>query len=147
VLVHWNNSPRVDMLLHSHTLSWLLFLLNATNTLFLLSLAWLDWASNRRSTAFEATMLTITPPMGYISWQLEKDMILFRCLNEKSNTMTITYRTLYILVWTYRDYYGCNLGNTCDVFDTDHKLLNLHPFYIPDGLLVPIQPIDKRIIK
>ena len=63
------------------------------------------------------------------------------------NTMTISYRTPYILACTYRDYYGCNLCNNCDVFDTGHKLLKLHPYYIPDGLLFLIQPIDKRIIK
>jgi hypothetical protein len=48
VLVHWNNSPRVDMLLHSDTLFWfraiqsLLFLLNTNLLLFGLTQPELD---------------------------------------------------------------------------------------------------------
>jgi hypothetical protein len=56
VLAHWNNSPRVDMSLHSDTLVWfranqsLLFLLNAAclaekqQIPILMSLVWHDWA-------------------------------------------------------------------------------------------------------
>ena len=58
VLSHWNNSPRVDMSLHSDRLFWfranrsLLFLLNAAclaekqQISILKSLVWLDWGSN-----------------------------------------------------------------------------------------------------
>ena len=48
MLVHWNNSPRVDMLLHSDTLFWfraiqsLLFLLNTNLLLFGLTQPELD---------------------------------------------------------------------------------------------------------
>jgi hypothetical protein len=72
MLAHWNNSPWVDMSLHSDTLLWfranqyLLFLLNAAylveqqQILMLLSLIWPDRKSDSRSTALEANTLTIT---------------------------------------------------------------------------------------
>ena len=75
VLAHWNNSPRIDMSLHSDTLFWfrsnqsVLFLLNAAclaekqQIRTVLSLAWLDRGSNPRSTVLKASTLTITPPM------------------------------------------------------------------------------------
>jgi hypothetical protein len=75
VLSHWNNSPRVDMSLHSDTLFWfranqsLLFLLNTAwlaekqHIPILKSLVWPDWGSNPRSTTLEASTLTITPLM------------------------------------------------------------------------------------
>jgi hypothetical protein len=47
VLAHWNNSPQVDMSLHLDTLFWL-----RTNR-----------GTNTRSTALEASTLTITPLM------------------------------------------------------------------------------------
>ena len=71
-LAHWNNCPWVDMLPHSHILSWfwanqsLLLLLNAcmwrSNKYQFYSL-WFD----PQSTVLEASTLTITPPM----WLLE----------------------------------------------------------------------------
>ena len=78
VLDHWNNSGLVDMLLPSDTLLWywanqsLLFLLNAVclaekqQILLLLRLVWLDRGSNPQSTAFEASMLTITLSMQFL---------------------------------------------------------------------------------
>ena len=75
VLVHWKNSPWIDMSFHSDTLSWLranqylLFLLNAAwlaekqQIPILLSLDWPDRGSNLRSTALEPRTLTVTPPM------------------------------------------------------------------------------------
>jgi hypothetical protein len=63
------------MLLHSDVLSWfrtdqsLLFLLNTVclaekqQIPILQSLVWPDRGSNPRSTTFEASMLTITPPL------------------------------------------------------------------------------------
>ena len=75
VLAHWNKSPRWDMSLHSDTLFWvrasqyLLFLLNAAclaekqQIPILKSLVWPDWGSNPRSTALEASTLTIMPSM------------------------------------------------------------------------------------
>jgi hypothetical protein len=64
VLAHWNNSPRVDMSLHSDTLSWfganqsLLFLLNDVylaekQQIEILSLIRLDRGSNPLSTVLE----------------------------------------------------------------------------------------------
>ena len=70
---HWKNSPRIDMSLYADTLYWfrakesLLFLLNAACSTekqhipILSSLVWPDRGSNPRSTAFEASTLTITP--------------------------------------------------------------------------------------
>ena len=75
VLAHWNNSLRVDMSLHSDTLSWfranqrMLFLLNAASLVekqciqILYSLISPDRASNSWSSALEASTLTITPLM------------------------------------------------------------------------------------
>jgi hypothetical protein len=77
VLAHWNNSPRVDMSLHSDTLFWfranqsLLFLLNAAclaekqQIPILKSLVWPDRDSNPRSTTFDASTLTIPSPMRF----------------------------------------------------------------------------------
>jgi hypothetical protein len=74
VLAHWNNSSRVDMALHSDTLSWfranqsLLFLLNAAcwaekqQIPILYSLVWPDRGSNPRSTT-----LTITLPIRLVT--------------------------------------------------------------------------------
>ena len=71
-LAHWNNRPKVDMSLHSHTLFWfqdnqsLLLLLNAAclaekqQIPILSSLVWPDQGSNHRSTTLEPSMLTIT---------------------------------------------------------------------------------------
>ena len=79
VLAHWNNSPWIDMLPHSSTLSsfWanqsLLYLLNAAclaekqQKLILKSLILPNWDSNPRSTSLETSMLTITPLMWF-SW-------------------------------------------------------------------------------
>ena len=79
VLAHWNNSPRVDMSLHSDTLFWfranqsLIFLLNAAclaekqQIPILYSFAWPDRGSNPRSIALEVSTLTITPPMWFRS--------------------------------------------------------------------------------
>ena len=74
VLAHWNNSQRVDMLLHSDTLFWfqanqsLLFLLNKCfvemqQIPILLSLLWPNPDSNPQSTTLGTSMPTITPPM------------------------------------------------------------------------------------
>ena len=75
VLAHWNNSPRVDMMLHSDTLFWfranqsLLLPLNAAclaekqQISILKSLVWPDQGSNPRSTTLEASTLSITPTM------------------------------------------------------------------------------------
>jgi hypothetical protein len=75
VLAHWNNSPRVNMSLHSDTLFWfranqyVLFLRNAMclaekqQIPISYSLVWPDRGSNPRDTALEASTLTITPAM------------------------------------------------------------------------------------
>ena len=72
---NWNNSPRVDMSLHSDTLSWLwanqsLLVLFSVVCLaekqqipILYSLVWPDRSSNPRFIALESSTLTITPPM------------------------------------------------------------------------------------
>jgi hypothetical protein len=73
VLAHWNNSLRIDMSLHSDTLSWfranqsLLFLLNAAylvekqqNTNFIVLFS-PDRGLNPWSIALEASRLTIRP--------------------------------------------------------------------------------------
>ena len=79
VLVDWNNSPRVDILPLSDTLSWfqgnqcLLFPINAAclaekqQIPILQSLVWPDRGSNPRFTTLEASMLTITPPMRFLT--------------------------------------------------------------------------------
>ena len=75
VLAHWNNSPWVDMSLHSDTLFWfranqsLLFLLNAVCLVekqqipILKSFIWPDQGSNPGSITLMVSMVTITPPM------------------------------------------------------------------------------------
>ena len=75
VLAQWNNSPRVDMSLHSDTLFWswsnqsLLFILNVAclaekqHIPILLSLVWTDQDLNPLSTTLEVSTLTITPSM------------------------------------------------------------------------------------
>jgi hypothetical protein len=79
VLVDWNNSPRVDILPLSDPLSWfqgnqcLLFPLNAAclaekqQIPILQSLVWPDRGSNQRFTTLEASKLTITPPMRFLT--------------------------------------------------------------------------------
>ena len=77
VLAHWNNSPRVDMSLHSDALFWfradqsLLFILNAAclaqkqQIPILYSFVWQDRSSYPQSIALEASTLTITLPMRF----------------------------------------------------------------------------------
>ena len=77
VLAHWSNSPEVDMSLHTDTffLFWasqsLLFLLNAASLAekpqipMIKSLVWPDRGSNPRSTALQASTLTITLPVRF----------------------------------------------------------------------------------
>jgi hypothetical protein len=72
VPAYWNNSPWVDMSLHSDTLFWFRSLIlspyccvlsrEATNANSN-SLVWPDRGLNPRSTALEASTLNITPPM------------------------------------------------------------------------------------
>ena len=74
----WNNSPRVDLSLHSDTLFWfranksLLFLLNAVclaekqQIPILYSLVWPDRGSIPWSTALEVSTLAIKPPMWFL---------------------------------------------------------------------------------
>ena len=81
VLAHWYNSPQVDISIYSNTLFWfqanqsLLFLLSAVclakkqQIPILMSLVWHDRGSNPRYTTFQASILTITPPMRfYYEW-------------------------------------------------------------------------------
>jgi hypothetical protein len=81
VLARRNNSPRVDMSLHSVTLFWfranqsLVFLLNAAclarkqQIPIAYPLAWAERGSNPRSTALEVIVLTIPPSMPlHIRW-------------------------------------------------------------------------------
>jgi hypothetical protein len=75
VLAHWNNSPHIDVSLHSDTLSWfkanqsLLFLLNAAclaekqQIPILQSSVWSDLWSNPWSTTLTESTLTLTPLM------------------------------------------------------------------------------------
>ena len=79
VLAHWNNSPRVDMSLHSDALSWfrvnqsLIFLLNTAcladyqQIPISLSLVWPVRGSKPRFTTLEASTLTSTPPMRFLN--------------------------------------------------------------------------------
>jgi hypothetical protein len=95
VLAHWNNSPQVNLSPHSDILSWfranqsLLFLLNVAclaekqQIPFLLSLVWLDRGLNPRSTALEASTLTITSLM----YVVPRERIYF-----------IAYNNIYMLI-------------------------------------------------
>ena len=77
VLAHWNNSPRIDMSLHSDTLFWfraiqsLLLLLNdaclaeTQHIPILYSLVWPDRGLNPQYIALDASTLTIMLPMRF----------------------------------------------------------------------------------
>ena len=77
VLVHWNNSPRIDMLPHSDTLSWfranqsLLFLINAAclaekRKIQILYSLWFDPIRARTQDLLHSSnTLTITPLMRF----------------------------------------------------------------------------------
>jgi hypothetical protein len=91
VLARRNNSPRVDMSLHSDTLFWfranqsLVFLLNAAclarkqQIPIAYPLAWAERGSNPRSTALEVIVLTIPPSMPlHIRWNVGQHIVLSR---------------------------------------------------------------------
>ena len=74
-----HNRPRVDMSIHSDTLSWfranqlMLFLLNDVclgkkqHIPIIYSLVWHDRGSNSRSTELDVSTVTMTPPMAVSS--------------------------------------------------------------------------------
>ena len=80
MLAHWNNSLRIDMLLHFDILSWFranqswLCVLNTAclaekQQIPILSVVWPDMGLNPWSTALKASTLIITPPMLFQSMQ------------------------------------------------------------------------------
>ena len=86
MLAHWNNSPRVEMSLHSDTLYWfranqsLLFLRNAAwlaeKQQIPISVLGLTRSGLERSTALEVSTLTITPPMQCFRLMLPREYTL-----------------------------------------------------------------------
>jgi hypothetical protein len=79
VLAYCNNNPRTDMLLHSDTLSWF----RASQSLhspefskYNFSCLWFDptKGSNSKSTASDAIILTITPPIVSIFAQCVRSL-------------------------------------------------------------------------
>jgi hypothetical protein len=113
VLAQCNHSPRIDMSPHSDTFSWfranqsLLFHLNTAcltekqQIPILQSLVLPDQGSNPWTTALEASMLIITPPMR-LSKQEPKWLQIGNCIkNTNSKIFTSCYSIKFYILWMH----------------------------------------------